>query len=288
MLGLACARSCNKMKERPGGTDGRSSSTPLPSRNASWQPLRGVLAAVGALLMLVQGEALASQEPVPVKNPCTIDTQPTGRERLPRAQADWAWLCRYRTENERLQASEQRPQGVFIGDSITERWPSDDPDFFTHGRVSRGIGGQTSAQILLRFQQDAIALKPRYIHLLVGTNDVAGNAGAFDPASFQDNMRMMATLAKRHRIKLFLGSIPPADRIYWREQADVASRIKAANDWLRAFAARERIEFIDYYTDLTTNTGALRPEYTEDGVHPNAAGYAVMKRVAARHLPDLH
>jgi lysophospholipase L1-like esterase len=248
---------------------------------------RRAVTALCALAILVGGNALAAQEPVQPADACSIDTQPTGRLGLLRPQADWAWLCRYRTDNERLRAAAAQLQGVFIGDSITERWPMDDPDFFVGGRVGRGIGGQTSAQILLRFHQDAIALKPRYIHLLVGTNDIANNPGALDQASFRGNMQMIIALARQHRIPLFIGSIPPADRIPWREQAGVAARIRAENQWLMVLASKAGFTFIDYTPALATDSGALRPEFTTDGVHPNSAGYAAMRSVAARYLPGL-
>lgn len=269
----------------------------LPCRSLRSKPLHYTLAGLGAFAMVVTCNTLAAQEPPPAPDVCTIDLQPTGARRLRdgsdvqlrhfRPQADWAWLCRYRAENDRLRVAGTRPQGVFIGDSITEFWPVDDPEIFTGGREGRGISGQTSAQVLLRFQQDAIALKPRYIHLLVGTNDIAGNPGALDLASFRHNMRMMVALARRNRITLFIGSILPADRIYWREQAGVASRIHAENEWLRGLAKSEGVRFIDYSPALATEGGALRPQLTADGVHPNAAGYAAMRTVAARHLPGL-
>ena len=98
---------------------------------------------------------------------------------------------------------------------------------------------------------------------------------------------MMVALARQHRIPLFIGSIPPADRIPWREQAGVAARIRSENQWLKDLARREGAKFIDYSSVLATDSGALRPEFTTDGVHPNPAGYAAMRTVAARHVPGL-
>lgn len=261
----------------------------LLRRGSDTRLQRCILAALGAFAMVVMEGALAAQEPAPPTDACTIDPQPNpampGRFKLLRPEADWAWLCLYRADNDRLRAAGTRPQGVFIGDSITQFWPIDDPDFFIGGRVGRGISGQTSAQILLRFQQDAIALKPRYIHLLVGTNDISGNPGALDQASFRDNVRAMVALARQNKIPLFIGSIPPADRIPWREQANVVTRIRAANAFLKGVASQQGVKFIDYTPALATDSGALRPEYTRDGVHPNPAGYAAMRTVAVRHLP---
>jgi lysophospholipase L1-like esterase len=279
------------------GGEGGSTSLRRPLRRCGSDPglQRCILAAIGAFAMGMTPAGLAAQGPPPPPDACTIDAQPNpasrlnlpGRFKLLRPQADWAWLCLYRADNERLRAAGLRPQGVFIGDSITQFWPVDDPGFFTSGRVGRGISGQTSAQILLRFQQDAIALKPRYIHLLVGTNDIAGNPGGLDQASFRGNMQMMVALARQHRIPLFIGSIPPADRIPWREQAGVAARIRAENLWLMDLASKPGVTFIDYTPALATDSGALRPEFTTDGVHPNPAGYAAMQSVATRYLPGL-
>ncbi|WP_353216894.1 GDSL-type esterase/lipase family protein [Sandarakinorhabdus sp.] len=267
----------------------------FPRRRNATSLQRCALAALAAFTLVMAGTSLAAQEPAqepaqeaaPAVDACKTVGQPAGRPGRVRPPADWAWLCRYRADNERLRSAGVRPKGVFIGSSIIQGWPAADPDFFARGRVGRGIAGQASAQILLRFQQDAIALQPRYIHVLTGTNDIAGNDGALDLKSLAGNVQMMIALAKQHDIKLFVGSILPADRIYWREQANVAARIQAANELLKGLVTREGAEFIDYTPALATDGGAMRPEFTVDGVHPNAAGYAAMKRVAAQHLPDM-
>ncbi len=196
-----------------------------------------------------------------------------------RQPGDWAWLCRYREEN-RVFLAEEAPLVVFVGDSITENWTSADPQFFARRWVGRGISGQTSSQILLRFHQDAIALKPRVIHLLVGANDVARNAGALDAQAFQGNMRAMIDLACAHNITMVVGAILPAERFYWRREIQPVEEIRNLNRWLRELAVMHRIRFVDYYAPMATSEGAMRPELSDDGVHPNQEGYRVMRRTA--------
>lgn len=173
---------------------------------------------------------------------------------------------------------------VFIGDSITEGWARHDPALFTARRVGRGISGQTSPQIVLRFSQDVLALRPRVVHILIGANDIAGNTGPTDALAYQDNIRVMVALARAHNIGVILGSILPADHFYWRPGLTPASQIRSMNVWLRDFARAERIVFADYYSALATAEGALNPAITNDGAHPEASGYAIMRPIAERAI----
>jgi lysophospholipase L1-like esterase len=202
-----------------------------------------------------------------------------------RQPGDWAWLCRYREEN-RLLASGDAPLVVFIGDSITEGWAASDTQNFDKQWAGRGIGGQTSAQVLLRFYQDAIGLKPKVIHLLVGGNDVARNAGALDATAFKDNVRAMADLACANNITLVLGTILPAKQYYWRKEIEPVEEIRTLNRWLAEFAAIHRIRLVDYYAPMATPQGAMRAELTDDGVHPNQQGYQVMRQALETALTD--
>jgi lysophospholipase L1-like esterase len=188
---------------------------------------------------------------------------------------DWAYLCRYRDENRALVGG-PRPRVVLIGDSITENWKARDPARFTAGVVDRGISGQTSPQMLLRFQQDVIALRPRVVHIMAGTNDIAGNTGLTPDERFQDNIRAMVELAKAHGVKVILASIPPAKGFYWRPQVRPAERIRAWNGWLRRYAHDRRLTFVDYYPVLADPEGGLDPAFSADGVHPSRAGYERM------------
>jgi lysophospholipase L1-like esterase len=194
-------------------------------------------------------------------------------------QNDWAWLCRYRAENAQVDPANP-PEVVFMGDSITENWLRGDPSLFAKGWLNRGISGQTSPQMLVRFWPDVIALKPDVVHIMAGTNDLAGNTGPTTPEAYKDNVRAMVQLAKAHGIVVVLGSIPPADRFEWATQHKPAPWIAQFNAWLKAYAAEQGMVYADYFTVLAGPNGELRPEFGPDGVHPNAAGYAAMRSVA--------
>lgn len=192
---------------------------------------------------------------------------------------DLAGLCVYQADNRRLSTGPS-PDIIFVGDSITQAWVTIDPAFFASNRVGRGISGQTSAQMLLRFRQDAIALRPKVIHLLAGTNDVAGNAGAMGSQAYQSNVIAMADLAQANGIILVLGAIPPARQFPWRTAIEPVEPIRALNQWLRDFANQRGLIFIDYYAALAAPSGAALDGLTRDGVHPNASGYRVMAEIA--------
>ncbi len=198
--------------------------------------------------------------------------------------ADWPWLCRYHAANQALPGG--RADIVFIGDSITEFWSQANPALFTGGIVNRGISGQTSPQLLLRFMADVVALKPRLVHLMVGTNDIAGNTGPTTPEAWKNNIRAMVALARANGIRVVLGSIPPADRMSWRPGLAPAARIAELNQWLRDFAAAQGQTYADYHTAMATPGGAMRGEFSQDGVHPGKAGYAAMEPVLRAALGE--
>lgn len=198
---------------------------------------------------------------------------------------DWAWLCRYRADNARIAASAP-PDVVFMGDSITEGWVRLDPEFFAHGHAGRGISAQTTPQMLARFYQDVIALRPRIVHIMAGTNNVAGNTGPTDAEAFRNDIRAMADLADAHHIAVIIGSILPADRLGWRPEVKPVPLIAGLNMWLREFAASRGYVYADYYAAMVGKGGALPPELSRDGVHPEAAGYALMRPVAERAIAE--
>ena len=198
------------------------------------------------------------------------------------AARDWADLCRYRAENAAVKAVE----AVFLGDSITELWMVADPGFFSAARVDRGISGQTSAQMLLRFSADVVALRPKVVHILAGTNDVAGNLGPSRPEDFKNNIRAMADIADVHGIAVVLGAIPPADRFLWRAGLKPAAQIGELNAWLKGFVASRGYVFADYHGAMATPEGAMRPAFSKDFVHPNRAGYGVMAPIAQAALDE--
>lgn len=203
-----------------------------------------------------------------------------------RRTRDWAQLGQYRDANAAAGKANEAVKAVFIGDSITEFWAAADPDFFASGIVGRGISGQTSPQLLLRFMADVIALKPRVVHLLCGGNDMAGNTGPSTPADYQNNVLAMIALAQAHGIKVILGSITPANGFPWLAGGGVDPRARLAqlNGWLKQLADQRGLVWADYHSVLKTADDALRPELTRDGVHPVAAGYALMRPVAEAAL----
>lgn len=190
---------------------------------------------------------------------------------------DWPWLSRYDADNRRLLASGVEIDTVFLGDSITEGWPRLRPDFFPEARVCRGISGQTTPQMVLRMPTDVLRLKPRRLHLLAGTNDVAGNTGPSDDDSIVGNLAMMVAIAQDAGIEVLLGAIPPAAVFDWRPELRPAARIAGLNRKLAALANARRCRWIDYHRALDDGHGALRADFSDDGVHPNAAGYAAME-----------
>lgn len=192
-----------------------------------------------------------------------------------RAANDWAGLCRYHTANP--SASSSPATVVFMGDSITENWALDDPAFFDHGILGRGISGQTSAQMLVRFRSDVVALRPRTVHILAGTNDIAGNTGPTSAQDYENNMMSMVEIAQANHIRVILGSIPPAASFNWRPEVDPKPWIRQLNAWLRAYAERSQAQFIDYYSILAGPSGELRADLSNDGVHPNRTGYRLMR-----------
>jgi lysophospholipase L1-like esterase len=198
-------------------------------------------------------------------------------------QSDWGWLCRYRADNAKVDPANP-PQVVFIGDSITENWVTLDPGLFGQTRLGRGIAGQTSPQLLVRFWQDVVALKPRVVHIMVGTNDIAGNTGPTTPEAYKNALRAMVSLAQANGIVVILGSIPPADKFGWATQHKPKAWIAGLNSWLKDYSATRGAIYADYFTPLVGPNGELRPEYGPDGVHPNAAGYAVMRPVAEKAI----
>ena len=198
-------------------------------------------------------------------------------------QSDWAWLCRYQADNAKVDPAHP-PHVVFIGDSITENWVGIDPALFGQTRLGRGISGQTSPQLLVRFWQDVIALNPRVVHIMVGTNDIAGNTGPTTPEAYKNAVRAMVSLAQANGIVVILGSIPPADKFGWASQHQPKQWIAGLNGWLKDYAAQRGAIYADYFTPLAGPNGELRAEYGPDGVHPNAAGYAVMRPVAEKAI----
>ena len=199
-------------------------------------------------------------------------------------QEDFGHLFRYRDDDDRILVTHAKVGIVFLGDSVTEGWRDKRPGFFTPGRVGRGIGGQTTPQMLVRMQQDVIALRPRVLHLMAATNDIAGNTGPMTPEQTQDMFRALVALAKAHGIRVILASIPPAAAFPWKPGFDPRPPIAALNRWLKTFAARQGATWIDYHPALAGPDGGMKPGFASDGVHPTVAGYQAMEGALARVL----
>lgn len=192
------------------------------------------------------------------------------------AKVDFANLCYYRADNARLLAGPaEAHRVVFMGDSITQTWAFADEHFFVDGIVNRGISGQTTPQMVLRFMADVVALHPKVVHIMAGTNDLAGNTGANSPQDYKNNIMAMVAMAKANGIKVILASIPPTIGFSWKPEVKPTNLIPL-NTWLKDYAAKNGLIFVDYASVLRTPEGALKPEFTADGVHPNYLGFAAM------------
>ena len=190
---------------------------------------------------------------------------------------DWPNLNRYKTENDTVgppQKGEKRI--VFLGSSIIEFWKNDTPDFFKSNYINRGIGGQTSAQLLLRFRADVINLKPAAVIILAGSNDIAGNTGPMTLEMIMDNICSMAELAKVHKIKVILcGNVPVYD-YPWKPGIMPAEQIIKLNSMIKTYADRNKLGYLDFHTALKDERNGSKVAYTKDGVHPNEAGYRIL------------
>ena len=193
---------------------------------------------------------------------------------------DFPWLARYAEANATLIASGKPVGTVFMGDSITEGWQAKHPAYFANtNHVCRGISGQTTPQMVLRMMADVVHLKPRAVHVMAGTNDVAGNTGPMTAAQTEDNLRMMAEVAKAAGITVLLASIPPSASFPWRPGLAVTEPIRALNRWIEGYARETGATWVDYTPALATAAGGMKPGMAVDGVHPTAEGYAAMERV---------
>jgi len=228
---------------------------------------------------------LASLLVVPLSAGCQ-STPPNVQQNLDKLQAkynDFAGLERYRGENEKLgdpAAGVQRV--VFFGDSITDNWGRHYGSFFP-GKpyVNRGISGQTTPQMVIRFAQDVVHLKPAAVVILAGTNDIAQNTGPEPMSAIEDNFRAMVAIAKANHIRVILASVLPADHFPWHAGIEPAGPIRELNAWLAEYAKAEHLVFLNYYPALATPEGGIKPELAVDkAVHPNDAGYAVMQPLA--------
>jgi lysophospholipase L1-like esterase len=247
------------------------------------------------ILMTCLVVSATAQTPAPAASPDPCAEAKTQAARLESRLKDWPALGRYREANASTSApSKDEQRVVFMGDSITDLW--DDPKFggFFPGKpyVNRGISGQTTPQMLIRFRPDVIALKPKVVVILAGTNDIAGNTGPMTLASIEDNLTSMAELARANGIRVVLASLLPiSDYDKNREGKPIVrsvqrppEQIKALNEWMRQYAAANGLTYLDYFSAVSDDKGFLKDELSEDGLHPNAKGYAVMAPLAEQAI----
>ena len=262
--------------------------------------LPGMLAPLGALLVTLAGCAPAtSSAPAPAPTPPPAAAAPTGPTpqqiaAMERRLGDWPNLARYREANAALgDPAPGENRVVFMGNSITDAWARSFPAMFP-GKpyVGRGISGQTTPQMLLRFRQDVIELRPKVAVLLAGTNDIAGNSGPITLEEIGRNIASMAELARANGIKVVLSSVlPVSDTVpkdgggyFIRTTARPPARILELNRWLRDYAAKNGHIYLDYYSVMADGNGLAKTGLTYDGLHPNSTGYNMMTEIASRAI----
>lgn len=195
---------------------------------------------------------------------------------------DWANTSRFKEANEKLAPpAKGENRVVFMGNSITEGWINTCPEFFA-GKpyVNRGISGQTTPQMLVRFRPDVINLKPKVVVILAGTNDIAGNTGPSTLEMIMDNLISMTELAKANNIKVVLSSVLPAFDYPWKPGLEPAGKIVKLNDMIKEYADKNKIVYLDYFSAMADERKGLSKENSGDGVHPNKAGYQIMEPLA--------
>jgi len=201
---------------------------------------------------------------------------------------DWANLNRYKEENLKIGLSDAGENRiVFMGNSITEGWKTLNPAFFSNsGYINRGISGQTTPQMLVRFRPDVVNLKPKVVVILAGTNDIAGNTGPSTLEMIEDNIKSMIEIANANNIKVIVCSVLPVFDYPWKPGLNPAQKIIDLNNWIKEYAFKNNIVYVDYFTPMADERNGLKKEYSEDGVHPNLAGYKLMEPLVVKAIEE--
>jgi len=242
-------------------------------------------ALVGLSVFLFSLGGIRAQEAAPA--PPDLEKLQTQLARDEKTVHDWPNLSRYREENSKLAAPDAKEKRVvFMGDSITDNWGRKYGKFFPgEPYINRGIGGQTTPQMVLRFRQDVIDLHPKAVVILGGTNDIAGNTGPATLEEIEGNLASMVELALANKIKVVLSSVMPVSD-YSKPQTvrRPPEKILALNTWIQDYAKAHKLVYLDYYSALIDDQKMLKKELTEDGLHPNDAGYAVIGPLASEAI----
>ena len=201
---------------------------------------------------------------------------------------DWPNMARFDAQNKEVDSDNTDNRVVFMGNSITEGWASYMPEMFDNQTyINRGIGGQTTPQMLLRFRQDVIAHQPKVVVILAGTNDIAGNTPLKDLETVAGHLFSMAELARQHDIKVILCSVVPAAEYPWRKGKRPDVKIPQLNKMIQDYCNENKIHYLDYFSALTDGNGGLIESYGYDGVHPDEDGYKVMTKLVEKALDQL-
>jgi acyl-CoA thioesterase-1 len=242
------------------------------------------------------GTPAQNQNQKPAEQPAaTEQLTPYQKSQLERTFNDWPFLAKYREADKSLPPPVPGEiRVVFMGDSITEGWgqkatsTTQDRGEFFPGKpyINRGISGQTTPQMLVRFRQDVIDLKPKVVVLLAGTNDIAENTGKETLEEIGNNIASMSDLARANGIRVVLCSVLPASEFHWHKGLEPAPKIRGLNTWIKEFAAKNGFIFVDYYASMADNEGGLKAELSPDGVHPNRAGYELMAPLVEKGIAE--
>lgn len=208
-----------------------------------------------------------------------------GMQVLMAQQKDWAQFGRYAEANKHV---EKPSQVVFMGNSITDGWwPADSTFFISNGYIDRGISGQTTSEMLVRFRQDVIDLKPKAVVILAGINDIAQNNGYISLEHTFGNIVSMAELAKIHDIQVVLCSVMPAFDFPWHPGLEPAEKVVRLNQMIRAYAEANQLPYVDYHSVMKDERNGLPAKYSQDGVHPNLEGYKVMEKLVQEAIQKI-
>ena len=198
---------------------------------------------------------------------------------------DWPNFGRFKDANETLKTKPaDKERVVFMGNSITENWIKTYPDYFTGHFVNRGISGQTTPQMLIRFRADVVDLDPAVVVILAGTNDIAGNTGPSTLKMIMDNLKSMTEIAQRNGIKVLLCSVLPAFDYSWRPGKEPNVKIPELNKMIKAYAQKNKITYVDFFSAMVDDRNGMKKELTRDGVHPVAAGYDIMQPIVEKAI----